>query len=250
MAARIAAAVLSLTVLVAGCGAEPAPDLAAPTTTVLLAPSSTVTTAPPPTTTTTAAPTTTTAPVRELRVGDTGDDVRELEADLDELGYWPGPVEGTFDTDTEHAVVALEKAAELPRDGVVDVAVHAALAGRVLPVVERTSGRHVEVQLAQQLVVVVQDGVVLTVLDTSTGSRPGSTPTGRWSITREIDALRRSPLGLLYRPKYFVRGVALHGYTSVPPTAASHGCVRLTYHAMDQVWEQDLMPIGTPVIVV
>jgi lipoprotein-anchoring transpeptidase ErfK/SrfK len=52
---------------------------------------------------------------------------------------------------------------------------------------------------------------------------------------------------LLYRPKYFHGGVAVHGYTSVPATPASHGCVRVTYAAMDHLWAADLLPIGTPV---
>jgi lipoprotein-anchoring transpeptidase ErfK/SrfK len=68
-------------------------------------------------------------------------------------------------------------------------------------------------------------------------------------VEREIDGLRRSRLGLLYRPKYFYKGVAMHGYTSVPSHPASHGCVRLTYPAMDLVWAETLAPIGTPVLV-
>jgi lipoprotein-anchoring transpeptidase ErfK/SrfK len=40
------------------------------------------------------------------------------------------------------------------------------------------------------------------------------------------------------RPNYFYRGYALHGSTSVPTSAASHGCVRLTIPAMNRVWSQ------------
>lgn len=67
------------------------------------------------------------------------------------------------------------------------------------------------------------------------------------TITREIDGLRRRSLGLLCRPKYFHEGVAIHGYTNVPPCPASHGCVRVTYPAMDHIWAAGLMPVGTPV---
>jgi lipoprotein-anchoring transpeptidase ErfK/SrfK len=77
--------------------------------------------------------------------------------------------------------------------------------------------------------------------------RPGATPIGTWEITREIDAPHWSALGLLYRPKYFHGGVAIHGYTSVPPEPASHGCVRVTYAAMDFVWSSGSLPVGTPV---
>lgn len=115
------------------------------------------------------------------------------------------------------------------------------------PVPRSARGRAVEIDLQRQLLLVVDDGRLREVLDTSTGRAGHRTPRGRWAITRAIDGFRRSPLGLLYRPRYFHRGVAIHGYTSVPPAAASHGCVRVTYHAMDHVWAGGLAPIGTPV---
>ena len=31
----------------------------------------------------------------------------------------------------------------------------------------------------------------------------------------------------MYYSMYFLRGFAIHGYASVPPYPASHGCVRL-----------------------
>jgi lipoprotein-anchoring transpeptidase ErfK/SrfK len=54
-------------------------------------------------------------------------------------------------------------------------------------------------------------------------------------------------LGQIYRPKYFVGGVAIHGSNSVPDYPASHGCVRVTVQAMDFIWAADLMPLHTPV---
>ena len=64
------------------------------------------------------------------------------------------------------------------------------------------------------------------------------TPTGTFAITRCIDGWRQSSLGLLWRPNYFHGGYALHGSTSVPTYAASHGCVRLTVPAMNRAWSQ------------
>ena len=89
-------------------------------------------------------------------------------------------------------------------------------------------------------------GIATLVLDVSTGTGT-RTPTGHYRIEREIDGYHRSELGVLYRPKYVVGGVAIHGYPSVPPTPASHGCVRTINPAMDRLWEQGLAPIGTPV---
>ncbi|MGC1210903.1 MAG: L,D-transpeptidase [Micromonospora sp.] len=45
--------------------------------------------------------------------------------------------------------------------------------------------------------------------------------------------------GEVSRPKYFEeQGIAIHGYTSVPPYPASHGCVRVTLPAMDWLWHR------------
>jgi L,D-transpeptidase catalytic domain len=78
--------------------------------------------------------------------------------------------------------------------------------------------------------------------DPDPGRLPGKpstpTPTGAFSIYRRIDGWRQSPLGLLWRPNYFYRGYALHGSTSVPTYAASHGCVRVTVPAMNRVWSK------------
>jgi hypothetical protein len=35
----------------------------------------------------------------------------------------------------------------------------------------------------------------------------------------------------------------------VPPQAASHGCARVTYPAMDAIWDDDLIPLHSLVIV-
>jgi len=94
---------------------------------------------------------------------------------------------------------------------------------------------------------VVADGRVLWVLDTSTGTVPGPTPRGHYTVYRQVDGYRVAPLGVLYRPKYFVGGVAVHGFARVPPYPASHGCVRVTNAAMDMLWTQGLMPIGSTV---
>ena len=57
-----------------------------------------------------------------------------------------------------------------------------------------------------------------------------------------------SSLGMLWRPIYFTgSGYAVHGSTSVPPWPASHGCVRVSNAAIDMVWAQDLMPIGSTI---
>jgi hypothetical protein len=252
---KLGALVLAVGLAAGGCGhddhgrtrAEPSTTVPVPTT-----PSTTGTTTPPTvpssTTTSTTPPPPPAAPVATgLRRGDSGPEVSEIQARLSELGCWSGEADGTFGWDTHHAVVALQKAAGLERDGIVGPETQRALDDGVRPEARSRTGRVVEIDLGRQLLLVVEDGSVVAVFDTSTGARSGTTPPGQWTISREIDGLRRSPLGLLYRPKYVHEGVAIHGYTSVPAHPATHGCVRVTYPAMDHIWAAGLMPVGTPV---
>ena len=64
-----------------------------------------------------------------VQLGSTGAAVASLQAQLYALGYWVDTTNGTFDDSTQQAVWALQKAANLPRDGVVGPATWAALAG-------------------------------------------------------------------------------------------------------------------------
>ena len=60
--------------------------------------------------------------------------------------------------------------------------------------------------------------------------------------------LDHGPLGVLWRPKYFTwSGIAIHGYTSVPPYPASHGCTRVSNAAVDWMWANNILPIGLTV---
>lgn len=184
-----------------------------------------------------------------LGPGAQGANVEALENRLSELGYWVNHLDGVYDQDTRHAVVAFQKLHGLPRTGVVDGATQAALDGAGRPAARTGAAHGVEVDLTHQVLLVVDGGTVTAVFDTSTGKRKGTTPVGAFTVSRQIDGYRRSKLGLLYRPKYFHNGVAVHGYTSVPATPASHGCVRVTNAAMDHIWADDLIPVGTPVVV-
>jgi L,D-transpeptidase catalytic domain/Putative peptidoglycan binding domain len=198
------------------------------------------------------------APLEPLREGMRGPQVRDLQERLDGLGYTIATVDGTFGYDTLHAVLAFQKVQGLGRDGVVGPATRRALRHPVGPSPRSTdAGFHVEVDLARQVLLFVRGGEVSDVFDVSTGSGQAyvshgetaiaHTPTGSFRIERKIDGWRESDLGLLYRPAYFVGGYAIHGSSSVPPYPASHGCVRVTNHVMDMIY--DTLALGTPVLV-
>lgn len=192
-----------------------------------------------------------------MQPGANGPAVLSLQQHLGALGYWVGSPDGTFGLLTEQAVLALQKAAGIAPDGVVGPRTADALDRGVLPAVRSTSGHVVEIDLAHQLLSFVTDGRLGAVLNTSTGgNQPYSsggrvelavTPPGRYAVFRQVDGADVSPLGVLWRPKYFVGGIAVHGYADVPAYPASHGCVRVSMAAMDWIWSSGIMPVGTPV---
>ncbi|MEV2278167.1 L,D-transpeptidase family protein [Nocardiopsis sp. NPDC049922] len=196
----------------------------------------------------------------DLREGDSGADVTELQNRLNELGYWTNGVDGEFGYHTEQAVIALQKAAGIARDGVVGPDTENALDQGVRPSASTGSGDLLEIDLDDQLLLVVSDGEVERIINTSTGSgRPyerwdgteviATTPTGTYRVFREVDAWDPGPYGALYRPKYFNGGIAVHGYPSVPAHPASHGCARVSMAAMDWLWESGTMEVNTTVVV-
>ncbi|MBO0819243.1 MAG: murein L,D-transpeptidase [Nocardiopsaceae bacterium] len=195
-----------------------------------------------------------------LRLSDHGPAVATLQKRLRSLGYWLGPANGTFGDTTQQAVYALQKAAGLTRDGVVGPKTSAALARGARPGARTRSGHVIEVNLRRDLVMIVNNGTIADILNTSTGggyaytttgggTAIARTPTGTFTIERTVDGLDVSPLGQLWRPRYFYGGYALHGDGWVPPYPASHGCVRVSDSAIDWIWAAGQAPIGTEVLV-
>ena len=196
-------------------------------------------------------------PGQVLRPGDRGPQVRQLQQRLISLGYWLGVPDGKYGDLTRQAVLALQKAAGLTRDGVLGARTRAALHQQVQPKPHRAVGSGVEVDVGRQLLIFVMNGVPKLILNASTGSgatyfqdgveQVAVTPTGRFTVFREINGQDTGPLGPLWRPKYIFGGVAIHGYSSVPAYPASHGCIRVSNSAMDHLWSSGALPIGSSV---
>jgi peptidoglycan hydrolase-like protein with peptidoglycan-binding domain len=233
----------------------------------------------PEATTTTGAPTTTSAPTttvtpttrpkpkpkpkpkaaRKLRLGDEGEDVKALQEELLDLGYFDlTEATGKFDAGTRSAVMAFQKLNGLDRDGIVGAESHKAFAAslakkdkgdRTRPLAaHKEGGFHVETDLSRQLTFLVDNAKVVGIVNISSASgrtyvsegqvRLAHTPSGTFSIERRINGWRKSKLGLLYRPAYFVGGYAYHGSYSVPGYPASHGCIRMAISTMDRVYDK------------
>jgi len=184
--------------------------------------------------------------------------VLALQHRLQALRYWLGTADGNYGSLTEQAVTAFQKVEGLQPEVIAGPDTAGALAQAVRPHPRSDHGDLVEVDKGRQVLLVVRDGSVAWVVNTSTGngrpyqsggvSQVAETPSGRWTVSRAVDGIREAPLGSLYRPRYFhADGIAVHGSPSVPPYPASHGCVRVTDAAMDWIWASDAMPMGSTV---
>ncbi len=264
---------------------ESASESAATDTTTTTSVTTPTTTVPPPTTeapSTTEAPTTTAAPTPTVpanivpvavldpplqAVGSrSGQETARIQLRLFELGFWVSAADGEYGLTTRQAVMAFEKYMGFDADGNVDDRTAEALTTMTLrPVARANSGTLVEIDKAKQLLFFVVDGATEWILNTSTGNgeeytepdqnTPGEmitgvslTPSGLHKVNRERpDGWWEGDLGEIYRPKYFVGGVAVHGSNSIPNYPASHGCVRVSVPAMDWIWDSGILPMSTPV---
>jgi lipoprotein-anchoring transpeptidase ErfK/SrfK len=192
-----------------------------------------------------------------LKPGASGPAVTALQQKLQSLHFWVGSPDGHYGLTTTQAVMAVQKAAGLTRDGVMGTQTRQALASGVSVHPQSSSGRVIEIDKTRQLVMIVDNGQVSTILNTSTGSGErysseghtsvANTPSGHFTMFRQVDALDKGPLGDLWRPKYFNGGIALHGAESVPAYPASHGCARLSNPAINWIWDTGQAPMGTKV---
>ncbi|HSH61843.1 MAG TPA: L,D-transpeptidase family protein [Acidimicrobiales bacterium] len=181
-----------------------------------------------------------------------------LEQRLADLRFDVKP-DGVMDDNTGQALVAFQKLNGLPRTGKSDPAVVNALASATLPAPLKPDGEptRVEIDLGRQVLFLYTNGSLSKVLPVSTGTGKrycdegkcgiATTPTGTFRVERRISGWRKSDLGRLYNPLYFKGGIAIHGFPSVPPTPASHGCVRIPMGSANSF--PGLVADGTQVIV-
>ncbi|MEZ5258425.1 MAG: L,D-transpeptidase family protein [Ilumatobacteraceae bacterium] len=244
-----------------------------PTTVAASTSTTTTTTA---STTTTLVPTTTTqpgqveamaAPFAAIGSSD-GAEAERIQQRLLDLGFWLLAVDGDYGHSTSQAVLAFQKYRGLERTGKVDDATAAALSEAQLRAgAHTTEGSLAEIDKDRQLLFLVRDGATVWTINASSGSgqyyveenqkTPGVyesgrsvTPSGEYRVYRQrAEGWWEGDLGRIYRPKYFHGGIAIHGSGNIPAYPASHGCVRVSTAAMDMIWDSELVPQGTTVVV-
>jgi lipoprotein-anchoring transpeptidase ErfK/SrfK len=134
---------------------------------------------------------------------------------------------GIFDDATARAVMAYRKVNGMPRTYTpTETIVRRVLEGKgAFKAKYPRDGRHVEADLSRQILALVnRRGRVYRVYHTSTGAPATPTVIGRFKTYRKSPGTNAK--GMVHS-SYFIRGYAIHGYASVPPYSASHGCLRV-----------------------
>jgi hypothetical protein len=178
-----------------------------------------------------------------LRIGTKGDAVLFFEKRLRSLHYALPQADSAYGPQTRDAVYAFQKVEGLARDGIVGPHVWRTLLIARTPRAALRQGSHIEVDKARQVLFEVRRGHVVRIAHVSTGAT-GNTPAGRWRIYWKSPGYNASGM---YYSMYFLRGFAIHGYASVPPYPASHGCVRTPLWFGPRIYGR--WPVGSLVLV-
>ncbi|MBA3327346.1 MAG: L,D-transpeptidase family protein, partial [Solirubrobacterales bacterium] len=148
-----------------------------------------------------------------------------LQQRLRAMGYVVGR-RGRYDARTARAVLAFRKVTGMARTSRASGAVMRRIArgGGSFRVRRPGLGRHIEADLSRQVIALIDRGRVQRIYPTSTGAPSTRTIRGSFRVYRK-DA-GTNALGMVHS-SYFIRGYAIHGFSSVPIYPASHGCLRV-----------------------
>jgi hypothetical protein len=126
---------------------------------------------------------------------------------------------------TERAVMAFRKVNGMPRtyDATRGIFRRLAAGRGGFRLAHPRAGRHVEVDISRQVMVLAARGEARHIFHVSTGAPSTPSDPGRFRFYRRQPGL--NGLGMYYSV-YYNGGEAIHGYRSVPAYAASHGCIR------------------------
>jgi hypothetical protein len=143
---------------------------------------------------------------------------------------------GRYDAATGRAVLAFRKTNGMPRT--------TTASARMISMLLRGQGgfrlkypdhgKHVEADLSRQVVVLARRGRPERIYTTSSGAP--ATPTVLGSFRFYLKARGTNAKGMVHS-SYFLRGYAIHGYASVPPYPASHGCLRVPIPNAAQIFD-------------
>ena len=179
----------------------------------------------------------------------TAKETKSAREKLSALGFWI-----TKDPDSyRQAIIAFQKVNDLKRTGKLSRTDFEAIQHASEFTLKETqkleeNKLRVEVDLRRQVLFVINhENKILRILTISSGNdkefdsedfvRDAVTPVGRFKVYNKIKGWRKSALGLLYYPNYFLSGLAIHGSKFVPPYPDSHGCIRIPMFAAEEFYQ-------------
>ena len=160
----------------------------------------------------------------DLDPGDSGP-AAELFNDLLRKQHYFNTDQGRFGSHTERAVMAFRKVNGMARNFQATPEIFAQLAagkGAFKPA-HPGAGRHAEVDISKQVMALAEGDEPKYVFHVATGAAATPSDVGGFTFYRKDPGF--NSIGMYYSV-YYNRGEATHGYHSVPPYPASHGCIR------------------------
>lgn len=160
----------------------------------------------------------------DLNPGDTGPAVA-LFNDLLRKQHYYNTDHGHYGSHTERAVMAYRKVNGMARNSQATPQIFARLAAGkgTFKLAHPGAGHHAEVDISKQVMALASGGEPKYVFHVATGAAATPSDVGGFTFYRKDPGF--NSLGMYYSA-YYNRGEATHGYHSVPPYPASHGCIR------------------------
>lgn len=160
----------------------------------------------------------------DLDPGDRGPAVEVFTDLLRHQAYYDTD-NATYGSHTERAVLAFRKVNGMARNYQATPGIFKTLAAGKggFELSYPGAGKHVEVDISKQVMALADGGEAKYVFHVSTGAAATPSDEGGYAFYRKDPGF--NSLGMYYSV-YYNRGEATHGYHSVPPYPASHGCIR------------------------
>ena len=172
--------------------------------------------------------------------------VTMLQRGLKKLGYAGFQPSGFYGPGTARAVLAFRKVNHMPRIGYASAAVFQKVFERrgTFRLKYPRAGKHVEADLSRQVLVLANHGKPQRIYHMSSGKPSTPTVLGSFRVYRKTPGTNSH--GMVHS-SYFIGGYAIHGYSSVPTYAASHGCLRVPIPSAWNIYQW--VDLGTRVFV-
>jgi hypothetical protein len=163
--------------------------------------------------------------IPDVDYGDSSNAAATFNDLLNEYGYGNAPNGSKINAETARAVHAFRKANGMSRNEKITADVFQLLASGKgeYDLKYPNEGKHVEVDLSRQVMVLADDGEAKYTYHISSGAP--STPSDKGHYEFYWKDPGYNSLGM-YFSAYYNGGEATHGYASVPDSPASHGCLR------------------------